>query len=219
MDDWLKTDYNGTWCGRSGGARSAGRHSNTKPRSPRVCGAGPAATAAVHKCRCFLCRKGLFTRTDQTEVPSYQREDFSPSPTAVTAINLFSSAELMQPKPLIKCRNQRLLRILAVPRRGGRPHARTGEGWARLSGKQQGFRLLPAVQFPGPDASFRSHLIQEQEAAVSLTGPAAMDTISCPFYRLSSSQRVSAWASCRTRACLPPPSSPSGSSASALSSS
>lgn len=180
--------------------------------------AGPEAAAAVHKCRCFLCRKGLFTCTDQTEVPSYQR-DFSPSPTAVTAINLFSSAKLMQPKPLIKCRNQRLLRILAMPRRGGRPHARTGEGWARLSGKQQGFRLLPAVQCPGPDASFRSRLIQEQEAAVSRTGPAAMDTISCPFYRLSSSQRVSAWASCRTRACLPPPSSPSGSSASALSSS
>lgn len=78
-----------------------------------------------------------------------------------------------------------------------------------------------AVRCTGPGSRFGSHLIPEQEAALSAPPPpsGSKDTISCPFYRLSSPQTVSAWAPCRTRACPPPPSSPSGSSSSVLSSS
>lgn len=53
----------------------------------------------------------------------------------------------------------------------------------------------------------------------SQTTAAAEATTACPFYRLSSFRRASAWASCRTHVCLLLPSSPGGSSSSEPSSS
>lgn len=61
------------------------------------------------------------------------------------------------------------------------------------------------------------HSQKQQES--SQTMPTEEDTISCPFYQLSSSQRVSAWASYQTHVYQLPLSSPSDSSSSELSSS
>lgn len=79
---------------------------------------------------------------------------------------------------------------------------------------------LSAVYRRGPrPQNPTSHHARPGAIPSSQTTAAAEATTACPFYRLSSFRRASAWASGRTRVCPLLPSSPGGSSSSEPSSS